>query len=154
MSAISAATIKYGVPLVSKVGDLLFTVTNIEIPATEEEYVEGGIELKPTKLGLTDEAINGAAVVARESAVGEMATTTALAGAIWCNPLTLAKEANEEAKEVKEAFTADVTLVKGKPFLRVYAQVTAGAGKPLTEAKTATKVKLGLFTTTIFCLGK
>lgn len=155
MAAITAATIKYSTPTVTKVGDLLFTVTNIEIPATTEEYVEGGFELKPASLGLTDEAINGAVGVARESAVGETASTTALAGAIWCNPvLAKAKEAGEESKQVAEAAIASVSLVKGKPFLRVYGLETAGIGKPFIETKTSTKQKLGLFTTTIYCLGK
>jgi len=155
MTAIAAATIKYGIPAVSKVGDLLFTVTNIEVPATAEEYLEGGVELLPAKLGLTDEAINGLTNVSRESAVGETATTSSLAGAIWSAPFIMkAKEVNESGKQVAEAMPCAVTIVAGKPFLRTFSIETAGIGKPFIEAKTATKAKLGLFQTTIYAFGK
>lgn len=156
MTAIAAATIKYSEPLVAKVGDLLFTVTNIEIPATAEEYIEGGFELKPAKLGLTDEAVSGTALIAREVGVGETASTTSLPAAIWADPyLIKAKEAGEEGKQVAEAMPCAVTVVKGKVLVRTFnPKETNKTGEPFVENKTATKVKLGLFQTTVYCFGK
>jgi hypothetical protein len=153
MANITAASILYGTPVVAKVGDLLFTVTNIEVSSAATEYVEGGIELLPAKLGLTDEAISGAQSVARESGVGAMASTTALAGAIWSAPfLVKAKEQNEAGKEVAGAFPCAVSLVKGVPYLRLYAATTAGQAEPFLEVKAKTAVSL--YTTTIFAFGK
>lgn len=153
MANISAASILYSTPLVCKVGDLLLTATRIEVASTATEYVEGGIELKPKELGLTDEAISGATGLAREAAVLNVASTTGLPGLIWSDAMIVkAKEDNEESKEVAEAFPCQVTLVKGKPFLRVFALAVAGAEKPFIEAKV--KTALSLFTTTIYALGK
>ena len=110
----------------------------------------------PAKLGLTNEAIAGTASVAREAAVGETASTTSLAGAIWSDPfLVKAKEANEEGKQVTEAMPCAVTIMKAKPLLRTFnPKETNKTGEPFVENKTATKVKLGLFQTTIYCFGK
>src|SRR6202035_2575850 len=139
MANITAASILYSTPLVAKVGDLLFIATRIEIPSTATEYVEGGIELDVAELGFTDEAISGAQSVAREAAVGEMASTTALPGLVWCDGwLTKAKEENEAQKEVAEAFPCKVSLVKGVPYLRVFGYATAGAEKPWIEVKVKT----------------
>ncbi len=153
MANISAASILYSSPLVFKTSDLLFTATRIEIPSTATEYVEGGIELKPEQLGLTDQGISGAVPVAREATVGTMATTTGLPGLIWSDGfLVKAKEDNEAQTEIKEAFPCQVTLVKGVPYLRVFGFATAGSEKPWIEVKV--KTALSLFTTTIFALGK
>jgi len=153
MANITAASILYSTPIVTKVGDLLFTATRIETASTATEYVEGGIELKPKELGLTDEVVSGAGLVAREATVGTMASTTALPGLIWCDGwLCKAKEENEAAKELAEAFPCKVTLVKGVPYLRVFGFAVAGAEKPWIESKV--KTALSLFSTTIFCLGK
>jgi hypothetical protein len=150
---ITAASIKYSTPLVAKVGDLLFTATQIETSGTLEEYVEGGVELLESKLGLTDEAISGAFSVAREATVGETASTTALPALIWCNPfLVKAKESNEAQKEIASGFPCQVTVVKGVPYLRVFALAAAGQEKPIIEVKV--KTVISLCTTTIFALGK
>jgi hypothetical protein len=147
MSAISAATIEYSAPFVAKIGDSLFTITKVTVPTTEEEYLEGGIELNPAKLGLTDGLIMGTAPAA--------GAHPELYGAIWCDGLLATdKTQYEEGKEVAEGFDAAITTINGKPFLRLYAQVTAGAGKPMTECKTATKVKVGKFSTVVFAIGK
>jgi hypothetical protein len=153
MANITAASILYSTPLICKVGDLLLTATRIETASSATEYVEGGIELKPEKLGLTDEAVSGAAEVSRQAGVGTMASTTALPGLIWCDGwLVKAKEDNEAQTEIKEGFPCKVTLVKGVPYLRVFGFATAGAEKPWIESKV--KTALSLFSTTIFCLGK
>lgn len=153
MANITAASILYGTPVTAKVGDLLFTVTNIEVASTATEYVEGGIELLPAKLGLTDEAISGAQAVAREGTVGLMASTSALPGVIWSSGLIVkAKESNEAAKEVAGGFPCQVTLVGKTPFLRVFAATTAGQAEPFLEAKV--KTSLSLYTATIYAFGK
>lgn len=142
MSAIAAATLVYSEPYVTKMGGLLATVTNVEVPATEEEYVEGGFELKPANLGLT---------------VGLLGETGATEDAafIWCNPvIALKKETYEESKLVAEGIIAQVTTIKGKPFVRVFSIATAGIGKPFAEPKTSTKVKLGKMVVTVFAFGK
>ncbi len=155
MANISAASILYGEPLICKVGDLLLTATQVEVASTATEYVEGGVEILPGKLGLTVEAISGAADVAREAGVGKTASTTALPGLIWCNGwLLLAKDANEAQKEItaEKAFPCAVTLVKQVPYLRVFAPVAAGQEKGFDEIKV--KQSLSLCTTTIYALGK
>ena len=153
MANITAASILYSTPVVWKVSDLLFTATRIETASSATEYVEGGIELKPASLGLTDEAISGATSVAREATVGAMASTTGLPGFIWSDGfLVKAKEDNEAQKEIAEAFPCQVTSVKGVPYLRMFGFATAGAEKPWIELKV--KTALSLFSTTIFALGK
>src|ERR1700685_1077007 len=105
MANITPASILYSTPLVAKVGDLLFTATRIEIASTATAYVEGGIELLESKLGLTDETISGQGSVARTAEVGAMATTTGLPGLVWSDGfLVKAKEDNEAQTEIKEAF--------------------------------------------------
>jgi hypothetical protein len=153
MANISAASILYSTPLRFPIGDLVLTATRLEIASTATEYVEGGIELKPANLGLTDEAISGAQESARVAGSGMMATTTGLPGLIWTNGfLVKAKEDNEAQTEIKEAFPCMATLVKGVPYLRVFGYATAGAEKPWIEVKV--KTALSLFSTTVFCLGK
>ncbi len=153
MANITAASILYSTPLRYPIGDLVLTATRIEIPSTATEYVEGGIELKPLSLGLTDEAVSGATEVARVATVGGMATTTGLPGLILSDGfLVKAKEDNEAQTEIKEAFPCQVTLVKGIPYLRVFGFATAGSEKPWIEVKV--KTALSLFTTTIYALGK
>jgi hypothetical protein len=153
MANISAASILYSTPIVGKVGDLLFTATRIEVASTATEYVEGGIELLESKLGLTDEAISGSASVAREATVGTMASTTGLPALVWTSGLIVkAKEDNEAQKESAGAFPCQVTLVGNVPYLRVFASVTAGQAEPFKELKV--KTSLSLYATTIFCLGK
>ncbi|HKI16814.1 MAG TPA: hypothetical protein VKA15_03000, partial [Isosphaeraceae bacterium] len=143
MSAIAAATIVYSEPFVMKLTDCLFTITKITIPATEEEYAEGGVELLPEKLGLTDGIITGTQATGGSHAE--------LFGAIWCHPiLGLDKETYESGKQVKEATLATIDIVGGKLFLRVFQQETAGIGKPLIEAKTSTKMKLGKMSTVVY----
>ncbi len=154
---ISATTILYSTPLVAKVGDLLLTATRIEVPgsANAEEYVEGGIQLLPAKLGLTDEAVSGAQSVAREASIGTLNSTTGLPGLIWSSGLLVdGKTDNEAQKEITatHAFPCQVTLVKGVPYLRVFATVTAGQDKGWDEVKV--KQNLELLTTTIYALGK
>ncbi len=155
MANITAASILYGEPLKCKVGDLLFSATQIEVASTATEYVEGGIEILPEKLGLTDEAISGANSAAREAGIGKTASTTALPGYIWCSGwLMLAKDANEAQKEItaEKVFPCAVTLVKQVPYLRVFAPVAAGQEKGFDEIKV--KQSLSLCATTIFALGK
>lgn len=147
MSAITAASIKYSEPFKYAAGGLLFTVTNIEVPATTEEYVEGGIELSREKLGLTT------STVAESKGIGQ--TASGFAGAIWCDGVIGTNKTTYEAgKQVAEAYVCNVVLIAGVPWLRVYAQETAGIGKPLLESKTATKTKLSGFSTTIYCIGR
>jgi hypothetical protein len=153
MANITPASILYSTPLVAKVGDLLLTATRIEVASTATEYVEGGIELLENKLGLTDEAISGGASVAREATVGTTAATTGLPGLVWSDTFIVkAKEDNEAAKEIAEAFPCQVTLVKGVPYLRAFSIAAAGAEKPFIELKV--KTSLSLFTTTIYTFGK
>jgi hypothetical protein len=153
MANITAASILYSTPLVGKVGDLLLTATRIEVASTATEYVEGGIELLESKLGLTDETISGAGSVAREATVGQTASTTGLPGLVWTSGLIVkAKEDDEAQKEIKGAFPCQVTLVAGVPYLRVFACVKATQEAPFEEIKV--KTSLSLYTTTIFALGK
>lgn len=155
MANVTAASIKYSTALTAKVGDLLFTATRIEFSTTAEEYVEGGVELKPKSLGLTDEAISGAQSVAREAAVGETASTTALPGLIWSSGfLVTAADENEAGEELDAAknWPCYVSLVKGVPYLRVMALAAAGQEKGYSELKV--KTAIGEATTTIFALGK
>lgn len=147
MAAITAATIKYSEPFKYSAGGLLLTATNIEVPTSNEEYVEGGIELSAEKLGLTT------ATVAASASVG--ATASGFPGAIWCDGVIGTNKTTYEAgKQVAEAYVCNVVIINGVPWLRVFAQETAGIGKPLLESKTATKTKLGGFSATIYCIGR
>src|SRR5271156_343744 len=155
MANITAASILYSSPVKVTEGGLWLTATRIEIASTATEYVEGGIELLPEKLGLTVGAVAGAtdATPGGEPTVGGMATTTGLPGVIWTSGfLVKAKEDNEAQKEVAEAFPCAVSLVKGVPYLRVFSIATAGAEKPFIEVKV--KTALSLFSTTILTCGK
>jgi hypothetical protein len=154
MAELKASELKYGVPLSTKLGGLLFTATNIETPANAEYAPEGALYLNLEKLGLADNAPAGAASVAGETTVGETASTTALPIYAWCTPLMTAKTAGEGAKQVLVAYTAAVTQIEGKLCLRIFAQNVAGLKEPLLEPKTSTKAPISLCTTTVFCLGK
>lgn len=147
MSAITAATIKYSEAFKYAAGGLLFTATNIEVPATTEEYVEGGIELSPEKLGLTT------GLIGASKSIGQ--TASGFPGAVWCDGVIGTNKTTYEAgKQVAEAYVCNVVIIAGVPWLRVFAQETAGIGKPLLESKTATKTKLSGFSTTVYCIGR
>jgi hypothetical protein len=156
MAELKASEIKYSQPLVTKIGGVLFTATTIETPASAEYQEVGsgkGIELNLAKLGLTDEAVLGAVEVTPVGAVGETASTTAVPIAAWSTPLQTAKKAAENELQTVCFLTA-VTLGKGKLYLRIFAQETAGLKEPLLEPKTSTKAAISLCSATIFVLGK
>src|SRR5438128_7714672 len=120
MAAITTASLKYSQPFVTKVGGLLFTITNIEIPATTEEYEVAGFEIEPEKLGLTDGIISGPSGNAGVSAGG---LTNGNVGAIWCSPLMEKKVTKAEA--AGKFLPAVVIPREGKnPVVQVY---TTGA---------------------------
>lgn len=154
MPAVTAANLKYGQPLVTKVGGLLLTATQIETIGTGEYAPEGALYLNLAKLGLPDEAPAGDASVSGEAAAGEVASTTALPLFAWSTPLHTAKDAAEAAKQVSVIFPTMVTKTEGKLVLRIFSQETAGIGKPMLEPKTATKAAVSLCVCTVFCLGK
>lgn len=158
MAELKASEIKYGVPLVTKLGGVLFTATVIETPASAE-YSDpadtgGGILLNLAKLGLADEAVLGVAQVAGpEGGTGETATTTSLPAAAWSSPLMTAKTSSENER-VLVAYQTAVTLGKGKLYLRIFAQNVAGEKEPLLEPKAAIKAPISLCSCTIYCFGK
>lgn len=152
MAELKSSEIKYGAPLRTQVGGLTLTATVIETPASAE-YAEKGVELNLAKLGLADEAVAGTASVGPEGGQGEVASTTSLPVLAWCTPLATAKTAAENERVIV-AYLATVTLGKGKLFLRIFAQNTAGEKEPLLEPKTSVKSPISLCSATIFCLGK
>lgn len=155
MAELKASELKYGVPLVTKLGGLLLTATQIETPESAEYAPEGALYLNLAKLGLTDEAVAGAAGVAGETTAGEVATTTSLPIFAWSTPLVEAKTSGEEAKLVSVMFQTAVTNTKGKLCLRIFGMgATAAIGKPFLEPKTATKAAVSLCTCTVFTLGR
>lgn len=151
MATLTSAEVKYGAPLVTKLGGVTFTATTIELPTGE--YPEKGFELNLAKLGLTDESILGANELAPQGAAGEVASTTALPIAAWSTPLQNAKKAAENELQTI-VFPTSVTLGKGKLFLRIFAQETAGKKGPLVEPATADKAVVTLCSATVFVLGK
>ncbi len=157
MAELKASEIKYGQPLVTKVGGVLFTATTIETPASAEYQEVGsgtGLELNLAKLGLADAGVLGMAEVAGpQGAVGETAATSAVPVAAWATPLTAAK-ASAENEVMILIFPTIVTLGKGKLFLRIFSQGTAGIANPMLEPKTSSKALVGLCSATIFVLGK
>ncbi len=157
MANITAASILYSTPVVTKIGGVLITATNVETVSTATEYVTGGIELLPAKLGFADEAILGAQSVAGEPAsLGTTISTSGLPAFVWCDPWMVdSKTANEGSeKELKAAgnFGAQVTMVGKVPFLRLIALTTAGQDKGFSELKVKTAVSA--CATTVYCLGK
>ncbi len=73
--------------------------------------------------------------------MGAVASTTAAPAVAWCTPLTVSQKVDaESAVEVAEGYLAQISNVKGKLILRIYGITTAGDGKPVNEAKTATKI--------------
>ncbi|HXJ92627.1 MAG TPA: hypothetical protein VMT20_07065 [Terriglobia bacterium] len=158
MGELKASEVKYGQPLVTKLGPLLFTATQIEFPASAES-ITGGIELNLAKLGLTDEAVLGnAAVAGPEGAVGEVASTTQLPIAAWTSGVAFeAKTAGESAKQIAKATPVSISINANKLFLRFYVLFKATAAEVLLEeGTTANKAKntVGGWATTIFCIGK
>lgn len=146
---------KYSEPLVTKLGGLLLTATQIETPSSAEYAPEGALYLDLSKLGLTDEAIGGNAGVAGTAGAGEIAATTGPTVYAWSTPMYTAKAAFEAAKQVAVVFPTMVTITTGgKLALRIFSQETAGIGKPMLEPKTSTKAAISLCTCTVFCLGK
>lgn len=156
MAAIKASEIKYGTPLKTDVGALYLTATRIELPASKE--YESVLELDLSKLGLTGQQIAGVAGTLAEGlapTAGEVATTTALPSFVWCTNLVEAKTDAEAEKEVKEAYLTQVSTTGSKLFLRVFSLPTAGDGKPVVEAKKATKITFtAAQACTVFVLGK
>ncbi len=158
MAELKPTEIKYGEPLRTKLGGLLFTATTIETPSgAEYQDVSGttkGMELNLAKLGLADEAVYGAASVAGpEGGTGETATTTSFPVAAWSTPLMTAATMSKNER-VLIAYATAVTLGAGKLFLRIFAQNVAGEKEPLLEPKTAVKAPISLCSATIFVLGK
>ena len=155
MAALKASELKYGTPLKVSVGGLFFTATQVEIPSGKE-YEVGTLELNLAKLGLSDESIAGlGSLIQTEPGIGETASTTGEAAFAWCTNAVEAKTENEAAKEVATGFLTQLAPVGTKLFLRIYGVTTAGDGKPINEAKTATKVTASAnLVTTVFALGK
>ncbi len=157
MAELKASELKYGVPLVTKLGGLLFTATNIETPETAEYAPEGALYLNLAKLGLTDEAVYGNAEAAGPVATaGETASTTSPPIFAWSTPLIEAKAQFEAGKLVSVMFPTSVSITTGgKICLRIYGMGSAAAiGKPMLEPKTSTKAAVSLCACTVFCLGK
>src|SRR2546430_6073711 len=139
MGELKASEVKYSAPLVTKLGGLLFTATEIEFPASAEA-ITGGVELNLEKLGLTDQAVLGnAAVAGPEATSGEVATTTALPVAAWSTIVVEQKTAAESAKEIKKGLITAITINANKLFLRFFTQPVIK--KPLSEANTAEKTE-------------
>ena len=155
MAELKASEVKYSTPLVTKVGGLLLTATQIEFPASAE-VVTNGVELNLAKLGLTDEAVYGVAQVAGpEATSGEVATTSQLPAAIWTSGLAIEQSTSAKGEAILKALPVTVTIKAGKAFLRFFEAKTAN--KVFLEVTTAEKATSGLMALsgcTIFCLGK
>jgi hypothetical protein len=155
VAELKSSEVKYSVPLVTKIGGVLFTATQIEFPASAETVV-GGIELNLAKLGLTVESVLGDGTAAGpEGAVGEIASTSAVPLACWSSGWVLEqKTAGESATEIKIAIPVQVTLAGSKIKLRFLRSETAK--KTFVEISTAEKANgaVGLSGCTIYCLGK
>ncbi len=156
MANITAASILYSTSYVTKIGGVLLTATNVETVSTATEYVTGGVELLPAKLGLTDEGIAGVQLVAGELPTsGTTLAGSGLPGLIWCDPWMVdSASANEAQKELKAAgnFCAQVTMVGKVPYLRLLAITTAGQDKGFSELKVKTAVSA--CATTVYCMGR
>ena len=158
MAELKASEIKYGVPLVTKLGGVLFTATQIEFPASAET-IEGGTELNLAKLGLADEAVLGNNEAAGPLATtGEVASTTQLPIAAWTSGMVFeAKTAGEASKQIKKATPVSISINANKLYLRFYYLFKATAAEVVfEEGTTANKAKntVGGFVTTVFVLGK
>lgn len=154
MAELKASEVKYSQPLVTKIGGVLFTATNIEFPASAET-ITGGVELNLAKLGLTDEAVLGNAPVAGpEGSAGETASTSALPIAAWSTTVIETKTAAEAAKAILKAVPTVIAINANKLSLRFLAVPTLK--KDWLEITTAEKAngEVGLCGCTVFCLGK
>jgi hypothetical protein len=141
MAKITAASIEYGVPYVTKVGGVLFTATKVTIASTATEYPKGGVELLPEKLGLTDGLV---------SSNGEGGTGGPI-GTIWCNPLLAEVKASEFQKGAFKSWIAQINTFEGKnPVLTLTEVKTAAAAALELAENTAVS---GYFTT-VFCFGR
>ncbi len=156
MAELKASEVKYAAPVITKLGGVLFTATQIEFPASAE-VITGGVELNLAKLGLTDESVLGnGSVAGPEGAAGEIATTSTLPVAAWTSGLAIEqKTAAESAKAIVKALNVAVSINSNKLFLRFFETKTAN--KVMLEVVTAEKATsglMGLCGCTIFCLGK
>jgi hypothetical protein len=156
MAELKASEVKYSVPLVTKIGGVLFTATNVEFPASAE-VITGGVELNLEKLGLADNAVLGNAEAAGPPATsGEVATTTALPIAAWTSGLAIEQlTAGESKTAIKKALNVTITINANKLFLRFFETKTAN--KVMLEVLTAEKATSGLMALsgcTVFVLGK
>lgn len=141
MAKITAASIEYGVPFVTKVGGVLFTATSVKVATTATEYPKGGIELLPEKLGLTDGLV---------SSNGE-GSTGGPVGAIWCNPLLTEVKAGEFQKGGFKSWVAQINTFEGKnPVLTLSEAKTAAAAFLELAENTA----VSAYFTTVFCYGR
>jgi hypothetical protein len=150
MAAITAASIKYSEPFVTKVGGLLFTITNLEIPATTEEYEVGGFELLPEKLGLTDGIVAGPYTSAG-FVISKGGLTNNSVGAIWCTPL-LEKKAPKYESGAKVIPATVICKEGSNPVVYCYMQEVAK--NPMLEITKAEASTIKEFTMTIFAFGK
>jgi hypothetical protein len=151
MAAITAASLIYSEPYVTKVGGLLFTVTNIEIPATTEEYEVGGFEIEPAKLGLSDGLIAGP-YTEGGFVTSKGGLKNGAVGAIWCTPLVEKKVGKAEA--AGKFIPAVVVSREGKnPVVQCY---TTGAAvkNSFLEILKAEGGALKEYTMTVFAFGK
>ena len=156
MGELKASEVKYGIPLVTTLGGVKFTATQIEFPASAE-VITGGVELNLAKLGLTDEAVLGNAPIAGpEGLPGENATTSALPIAAWTSGLAIEqKTAAESAKAIVKALPVTITINANKLFLRFFETKTANkVWLEVTTAEKATSGLMALCGCTVFVLGK
>lgn len=155
MAELKASEVKYGVPLVTVIGAVRLTATQVEFPASAET-ITGGVELNLAKLGLTDEAVLGnASVAGPEGGAGETATTSALPVAAWTSGVAIEqKTAAEAAKAILKAVPVVISIASNKLSLRFLAVPTLK--KDWLEITTAEKAngEVGLCGCTVFCLGK
>ncbi len=156
MAELKASEVKYSQPLVTKLGGVLFTATNVEFPASAE-VITGGVELNLEKLGLTVQSVLGnRAAAGPEGGVGETASTTAVPIAAWTSGLAIEQiTAAESATAIKKALPVTISINANKLFLRFFECKTAN--KVFLEVLTAEKATSGLMALsgcTVFVLGK
>ena len=155
MAELKASEVKYGAPVVTKLGPFLFTATEIEFPSGAE-VVTGGVELNLEKLGLTDAAVLGAQEAAGPTgATGSVATTTQLPVAAWTSGFCVEQTTASKTEAILKALPVTITVQSGKLFLRFLECKTAN--KVFLEVTTAEKATSGLMALsgcTIFCIGK
>jgi hypothetical protein len=158
MASVTAAEVKYGVPLKTSVGDLFLTATQIEFPAVNTSPATGGVELNLAKLGLTVQAIAGvhAAAAAQGSGpeAGEVASTTAPPAAVWTSGYAVTSLQAAKGEAITSVVPVTVTIKEGKVFLRFLA--VSELKKDLLEIATAETANgvIALTSLTVFALGK